>query len=386
MCSLDLMTDFAPAERLPLDQIQRQAAALAGGSISTALFNSMLNVVLILNAQRQIVFANRNTLKIVQADDLECLLGLRPGEALGCSHSHERAAGCGTSAFCSECGAVRAIGAALDGRREIQECHIIRILRDQQEALDLQVYGSPFEFQGERFCIFAMTDISHEKRRQVLERIFFHDIIDYASGVAGLVELINERIPEDLRGDMDLVQGSMHNLLDEIMAQKQLAAAESHELKPVFEPIETGPMLENLISIYRRHAVATERLLRIAPDSAGTALISDVTLIKRVIGNLIKNALEAAKPGEEVTVGCEETADTVRFWVHNLAVMPREVQLQVFQRSFTTKGTGRGLGTYSVRLLTECYLKGRADFVSAPETGTRFNVMLPRRPEHLSNS
>ncbi len=51
-------------------------------------------------------------------------------------------------------------------------------------------------------------------------------------------------------------------------------------------------------------------------------------------------------------------AEMIEFWVHNHAVMPESVQRQVFQRSFTTKGRGRGLGTYSVKLLTERYLEG----------------------------
>jgi signal transduction histidine kinase len=56
--------------------------------------------------------------------------------------------------------------------------------------------------------------------------------------------------------------------------------------------------------------------------------------------------------------------------------MPREVQLQLFKRSFTTKGTGRGLGTYSMKLLTERYLKGRIAFTSSETDGTTFTVTL----------
>ena len=42
--------------------------------------------------------------------------------------------------------------------------------------------------------------------------------------------------------------------------------------------------------------------------------------------------------------------------------MPRQVQLQIFKRSFSTKGAARGLGTYSMRLLSERYLKGVVSF------------------------
>jgi len=53
------------------------------------------------------------------------------------------------------------------------------------------------------------------------------------------------------------------------------------------------------------------------------------------------------------------------------------VQLQVFQRSFSTKGPGRGIGTYSIRLLVSRYLRGTVDFESSKEQGTTFRVHLP---------
>ena len=99
--------------------------------------------------------------------------------------------------------------------------------------------------------------------------------------------------------------------------------------------------------------------------SRGTTLISDQNLLHRVISNLLKNALEASDPGECVTLGCTFDDREARFRVHNPQAMPREVQLQVFQRSFSTKGAGRGLGTYSIRLLTKRY--GSAFLQSLPD-------------------
>ena len=52
-------------------------------------------------------------------------------------------------------------------------------------------------------------------------------------------------------------------------------------------------------------------------------------------------------------------------------------RLQVFQRSFSTKGSGRGLGTYSMRLLTEHYLRGSVGFTSSAAEGTTFFASYP---------
>ena len=58
--------------------------------------------------------------------------------------------------------------------------------------------------------------------------------------------------------------------------------------------------------------------------------------------------------------------------------MPEAVKLQVFRRSFSTKaGAGRGVGTYSARLLTERYLGGALRFRSEDGEGTTFVVTLP---------
>ena len=64
--------------------------------------------------------------------------------------------------------------------------------------------------------------------------------------------------------------------------------------------------------------------------------------------------------------------------MHNAAVMPPEVQRQVFARSFSTKGSGRGLGTYSIKLISEKYLRGRVAFDSDTLQGTRFTVCFPQ--------
>ena len=57
-------------------------------------------------------------------------------------------------------------------------------------------------------------------------------------------------------------------------------------------------------------------------------------------------------------------------------MIPDEYQQRIFQRDFSTKGTGRGLGTYSMQLLSRL-LSGDVDFISETGNGTRFTLTLP---------
>jgi sensor histidine kinase regulating citrate/malate metabolism len=64
--------------------------------------------------------------------------------------------------------------------------------------------------------------------------------------------------------------------------------------------------------------------------------------------------------------------------VSNPGLIPEQVQLQLFKRSFSTKSAkGRGIGTYSMKLFGERYLGGRVGFESTAEKGTTFWIELP---------
>jgi sensor histidine kinase regulating citrate/malate metabolism len=87
--------------------------------------------------------------------------------------------------------------------------------------------------------------------------------------------------------------------------------------------------------------------------------------------------LEASPKNATVVLDCYQEGATIVFTVNNLSYMSIAVQAQVFQRSFSTKGSGRGLGTYSIKLLTERYLNGTVHFSTSEDKGTTFFVNLP---------
>ena len=373
-------TKFAPAERATFETLQRQKADFTDAGFMLEIIDAVPNGVVVLNEQRQIVYSNNAFCQAVQIDD-NSVMGLRPGEALNCVHAFESDGGCGTTEFCSTCGAVQAILQAQNGNKNVQECRIVRHNNEgDEEALDLRVWATPLQLQGEEYTIFAVNDISNEKRRNVLERIFFHDIRNTAGSIQGLAELLAMiDDPAELQ-DFDfsgLLDQASHQLIDEIEAQRQLLAAENGELRLEQRHIQSLLLLQDVKKMYERHIVSEERHIQLDPQSENLAMLLDPTLLKRVVGNMVKNALEACRSGETVTVGCDRFGGFVRYWVHNPTFMPRHVQLQVFQRSFSTKGDGRGLGTYSIKLLSERYLNGRVTFQSSPREGTVFIGLYP---------
>jgi len=366
-------TEFAPAERENLDVIQDKYHQLLELPEIRAITDSIPDVLMILNSKRQVVYANLRLSELLGIESIDKVLGLRPGEILNCQHSNKNKGGCGTTIFCSKCGAVNAIQQSLIGQISVEEC---RIIDHDNNAYDFKVWASPYEYNGNKYSIFAIQDISSEKRRNALERIFFHDITNTAGGLLGISQVIKES-PEEITEFKDILFDIASTLMDEINAQRILVSAENGSLEISNDPVNTLDLLNSVKNIYQNHLVAKSKTINIDKDSVDTTFFTDHTLLKRILGNLTKNALEAVNEGSAVHLGVRTKDDKIVFWVQNSTVMPFDVQLQIFQRSFSTKGLGRGLGTYSVKLLTEKYLGGKVDFKSNENEGTIFYVELP---------
>ena len=159
---------LALARRRPPEDVARQRRLVADLP-GARLLMAAPGLNMILNGERQIVAASRLALETF-ALPLETALGMRPGEALRCVRAAQTPGGCGTTDFCAECGAVNAILGGLAGRKTAKECRISRRRGELVESLELRVVASPLVVEGEPFAIFAIQDISHEKRRRALER------------------------------------------------------------------------------------------------------------------------------------------------------------------------------------------------------------------------
>lgn len=377
--STSLESKFAPPERTPQDILLAQIDALKQHDELTRVLDAIPEYVMVLNKEREIVFANKSLLEYLQVGDNFLSNGFRPGEAVNCQHAFENEAGCGTTEFCKTCGAVISIlNTQYDRMEDVQECRIMQ--KDNCNALDLRVKSTRLAIDGCDFTIFTILDISSEKRKQALEKIFFHDILNTAGGILGYTQILRDADPEDLMLFSDSIQDLSKRLIEEIQAQKQLIAAEGGNLEIRRSTVNARILVYETIELYKNHVVAEGK--RLEPGELyDVEIVTDRGLLGRVLGNMVKNALEADPIESVITVSCKPLNGSVMFEVNNRAYMPRNIQLQVFNRSFSSKGKGRGLGTYSMKLISERYLNGQVTFESDREKGTTFRAVYPLRVE-----
>lgn len=362
----------AGAERSTREVAEAQGRVFSFDRFLRSVFDGVPVPCFVVNEHRQLTFANRALLAMVDAGEAE-VLGRRPGEILGCAHADEAPEGCGFSAACETCAAPATILSAIGGRSTTRDC---RISLKSGDCLDLRLTATPIRGDAASALV-AAVDISNEQRRRALEHIFFHDVLNTASEVRGLVSVIREGASDDAGGLLQILEETSDRLIGEIQAQRLLAAAEVGELIVHPALVRSLALLQDVARTYRSHESAVGKTVAIDPSAADVEFMSDRLLLSRVLGNLVKNGLEASGEGGQVTVGCRAGRRSVTLWVHSPMPMPHAVQLQIFQRSFSTKGPGRGLGTYSARMLTERHLGGSLTFTSTRVEGTRFAARFP---------
>lgn len=366
-----------PAHRTPPEQLAAQRSQLMASADLLAFIDSIPAFVFVLNRDRALIYANQALLDFLGATDPATVVGMRPGEIVNCLNAIEAVDGCGTGEPCRLCGAASALKSALSGESAVEECRIRRRGATAEEVLDLKVWTRPVTIAGERCVFFSALDNSSEKRRRVLERVFFHDVMNTAGALSGFVELLKDATEEEIEEFVSTIGSLSHRVIDEIAAHRDLMAAESGDLVVRTRAVDIADVV--LRSVSQSTALPAAEGKRVVAGVVESAVIqTDPILLGRVLFNMLKNALEASRPGDKVTADAIDSEGAVEFRVHNPAYMPISVQMQLFQRSFSTKGEGRGLGTYSMKLLGERHLGGIIGFKSTPEAGTSFFVRLPR--------
>ena len=105
------------------------------------------------------------------------------------------------------------------------------------------------------------------------------------------------------------------------------------------EVVGTYQLLDQVAAVFKHHSAGQDRVLERDPADVGFALKTDSRLLARILVNMVKNALEAVPPGGKVRFGAEIRDSAPTFFVWNEGNIPRDVRLQIFQRSHLCEPT-----------------------------------------------
>jgi signal transduction histidine kinase len=333
---------------------------------------------MVLNPQRQIVAANQQLLDFVGASSAEEVLGLRPGEVLECRNALEAENGCGTGQPCALCGALGGIFSAQSGHANRQICRLRRGLSTGEEAANLEVTAAPLSVGGEPFTILFAENIRERLRGEFLDHAILPQVLARAAEIDALAAGLAGPIASELRERTTAaLSATVGRLAATIESYRGFLLAEAGELPIALRGLSALGALRDAVAEFQFDEAAAGRLPQIVPGAEDLLVFTDPAQLRKILRSMLLNALEASAPPSIVTAGCRGAGNRVEVWVRNDGEMPLTTRHQVFQRGFSTKGPGRGLGTYLMKLIAERFLGGTVSFQSAKPEGTTFVLSLP---------
>lgn len=363
-------------ERDSYDQILIDHKNLVADVSINSIVQNLPASIVIVNDKRQLVYINKAFFEMMELEESKTVLGMRMGDLIRCVHALQSENGCGTGESCGVCGSFRSVLECLETNETVSNETHLRVKTEIGEcALEYNVSASPLLYNSKKYAVVTLQDISGKNRRKALERIFFHDVINYSSALLSALDLLSED-PKEF-GDLIPFLGSTARMLfNEINSQKILVLAENDELEVSASLVDLAGIIDNVVKMFSMDAIGKGKQIDVLRDVSFKCTV-DPVIVERVIVNILKNALEASGVKSIVNIRYGKCDKGTFISVQNDRAMSSEVKYQIFQKSFSTKGNGRGLGTFSIKLLTERYLKGSVSFESNDTVGTVFTLVLP---------
>lgn len=367
-------TFFATPHRVSGEHLAAEINIVTASPLVSGLLGAVGGVLAVLDRYRQIVAVNDTFLQFLQIENFEDVLGLRPGEALQCVHAFDAPSGCGTTQFCSSCGAAIAIVSSLATNVPTERmCVLAANVDGTLGDMVFKVRSQPVSIGGAVFILLFLQDITQDYQRAALERTFFHDINNLLQMLSGASELLLEVNDSTLAKS---VHQTALRLCNEVAIQQCLAGQGKYQ--PKWESVSIASILDDIELFFTFHPAVSNKQISICGKELSDTLTTDVSLLLRVVYNMVLNALEATADFEQIKVWVEPEEHSCTFCVWNKSVIPPEIALRVFQRNFSSKEQyGRGLGTYSMKLFGESVLGGIVNFTSSEEHGTVFRFIHP---------
>ncbi len=108
-----------------------------------------------------------------------------------------------------------------------------------------------------------------------------------------------------------------------------------------------------------------------------TNIFTDSDILKRILDNLIMNAIQAMPDGGTLTIQTRKETSNYIIMIEDTGIgIPDETKPRLFAPMFTTKAKGQGFGLAVVKRLTEA-LGGTITFESEIGKETKFVITLP---------
>jgi PAS domain S-box-containing protein len=212
-----------------------------------------------------------------------------------------------------------------------------------------------------------------------------HDIRNPLQTITSSVYLMKEEMKSlSERVKKEELTESLATIEDQVAYINKIVSDLQDFVKPLNPKIEEVDLRKLVKDAFLSSAIPEniKALMLIAEDLP--KLVVDRYLIKRLLINLITNAIQAMPNGGTLTVKATQKDCMALISVEDTGLgIPEENRNKIFKPLFTTKSKGQGFGLSVCKRLVEAHNGGSITFESEVGKGSKFTIKVPskvRRP------
>ncbi len=263
-----------------------------------------------------------------------------------------------------------------------QECAEISV-REFAELSRCVDVGTAHAVREYSFHKSADVDKAMRAREEILA-IVSHDLRTPLNAIMMSTHLLASRFQSQtreyevigaIRRSADQMNAMIRDLLD-------LASLDAGAPKLDIAPEAPLALVEEALASFTESAIGRQIAMRINCPEDLPNVLCDRASIRRVLANLVENALKFSTSGSDIDVKAATCGAFVRFEVHDGGSgIPPELRDHIFERfvrSTDAARRGTGLGLYIARGLVEAH-RGEIGVESAVAKGSTFWFTLPTK-------
>ncbi len=237
----------------------------------------------------------------------------------------------------------------------------------------------------------VLRDISEERNlqrtREQLTEMIVHDLRSPLTTILGSVTLLEKSIPDDrsrvISQALAISHRSCEQMLGLVNSLLDIAKLESGEFTLSWSQVSLGALCEQLLNTYVQEANEQGILLEHHISPTLPQIDGDEEKLRRVMGNILDNALKFTPPGGRIRMQIQEDTTHVQISVSDSGPgVPDDMKQAIFER-FVQGAEGHrhgtGLGLAFSKLAVEAH-GGRIWVEDNEAGGSDFRIRLPMKP------
>jgi len=254
-------------------------------------------------------------------------------------------------------------------------------------AVPVEVHARRVQFGDTDAIQWALRDITERKEldslRDDLTAMIYHDLRSPLGNIVSSLEMLSGMIgpEESVQSVLNIAVNSTERIQRLVNSLLDINRLESGQTVATLQTWKPGKLIESAVKDVLPSAAGRRQKIQIeiAPDLPNVFV--DAEMIRRVIINLLENAVKFSVVDTAIEIGARVDGPNVQFWVKDSGPgIPAGARERIFEKFARLKGkerpSGLGIGLAFCRLAVKAH-GGKIWVESEEGKGSRFIFVLP---------